>query len=122
MGQRFCQTVLIVDDEEYIRALAAAVLKDEGFEVLEASSIEEAIDLASRSSIDILLTDLNLPGETNGMQLADQIRSFQPSVHVVLSSGDDEPVASIKREGAIFLAKPYRPHQLTAAVRPRTIG
>lgn len=122
MGQRFSSTVLIVDDEQYIRTLACSVLTDEGFNVLEASGTAEALELAARHNIDVLLTDLHMPGSLNGLQLAAEIRATDPLVRVIISSGDDPSVLQDDATGAVFLGKPYRPHQLTNAVRMHAIG
>jgi len=117
MGQKLSSTVLIVDDEDYIRAIASVVLKDEGFEVLQAAGTAEALELAAKHEISVLVTDLHMPGSLNGLQLAAEIRATDPSVRVIISSGDDPSVLKGDMLGAIFLAKPYRPHQLTNAVR-----
>jgi len=122
MGQQFSSTVLIVDDEQYIRTLACSVLTDEGFNVLEASGTAEALELAARHNIDVLLTDLHMPGSLNGLQLAAEIRATDPLVRVIISSGDDASVLKDDATGAVFLGKPYRPHQLTNAVRMHVIG
>nr|WP_315383047.1 response regulator [uncultured Sphingomonas sp.] len=122
MGHEFSSTVLIVDDEDYIRILAASLLKKEGFQVLEASDTSEALALAARHDIDVLLTDLHMPGSLDGLQLAAEIRATDPLVHVIISSGDDPSVLKDDEMGAVFLAKPYRPHQLTRAVRMNAIG
>lgn len=122
MGQQIASTVLIVDDEHYIRTLAGSVLRDEGFTVLEASGTAEALELAASHNIDILLTDLHMPGSLSGLQLADEIRTTDPMVRVIISSGDDPSVLRDDATGAIFLAKPYRPHQLINAVRMHSIG
>lgn len=122
MGTQIYSTVLVVDDEEYIRTLASSVLRDEGFEVLQAAGTAEALDLASKHDIDVLLTDLHMPGPINGLELAARIRTTDPLVLVIISSGDDASVIEHNTVGAIFLAKPYRPHHLTNAVRPHTIG
>ncbi|WP_294258202.1 response regulator [uncultured Sphingomonas sp.] len=122
MGHDFSSTILIVDDEDYIRILAASLLKEEGFHVLEASDTSEALALAARHDIDVLLTDLHMPGSLDGLQLAAEIRATDPLVHVIISSGDDPSVLKDDEMGAVFLAKPYRPHQLTRAVRMNAIG
>lgn len=122
MGRYLSSTILIVDDEDYIRMLASSVLKDEGFHVLEASGTAEALELAAKHDIDVLLTDLHMPGSLDGLQLAAEIRTKDPLVHVIISSGDDPSVIENDGMGAIFLAKPYRPHQLASAVRSNMIG
>lgn len=122
MGQQFFSTILIVDDEDYIRSMASSVLEDEGFRVLQASDTAEALDLASRHDIDVLLTDLHMPGPIDGLQLAARLRAADPLMHIVISSGDDESVLRGDATGAIFLPKPYRPGQLSIAVRQNLIG
>jgi CheY-like chemotaxis protein len=122
MGREIFSTILIVDDEHYIRMLASFVLRGEGFHVLEASGTAEALELAAKHDIDVLLTDLHMPGSLDGLQLAAMIRATCPLVHVIISSGDDPSVIEDDAMGAVFLAKPYRPHQLASAVRSTTIG
>lgn len=122
MGHEFSSTILIVDDEDYIRILASSLLKEEGFHVLEASGTSEALALAAEHNIDVLLTDLHMPGSLDGLQLAAEIRATDPLVHVIISTGDDPSVLKADTLGAVFLPKPYRPHQLTRAVRMNTIG
>jgi len=98
------------------------VLRDEGFHVSEVSGTAEALELAARHDIDILLTDLHMPGSLNGLQLAAEIRATDPLVHVIVSSGDGASVLDDDTTGVVFLAKPYRPRQLTDAVRTSAIG
>lgn len=116
MGQRVSSTVLIVDDEEYIRAMAAHVLEEEGFAVLQAASTAEALTHASAGKVDVVLTDLNMPGPLDGLQLAAKIRETLPDVRVIVSSGDDATAIAGAERGTAFLPKPYRPHQLTELV------
>jgi CheY-like chemotaxis protein len=73
--------ILIVEDEVVVRTLAAKVAKNCGFEVLEASTADEAIEiLESRSDIRLVFTDVNMPGSMDGLQLAHAVRGRWPLV------------------------------------------
>jgi CheY-like chemotaxis protein len=120
-GEMNPQTILIVDDEAGIRALLGKILRRERYVVLEAESAEEALTLASKlpGRIDLLLTDVMLPGLT-GFDLAEQMLPAQPELKVIYISGytDDERV----RDGARppdsrFLQKPFTIDVLVGLVR-----
>lgn len=116
--------VLIVDDEEnQLRSLSIG-LRLEGFDVIVASSSQEALralDDAS-SSIDLALIDLMMPG-LNGLDLARQIRTLYPGVRVVLSSAYHLSARQVERAdcGAVgFVPKPYRLVELCSFIRSKT--
>ena len=85
--------ILIVEDEVVVRTLAAKVAKNCGFEVLEASSADEAIDiLEARSDIRLVFTDVNMPGSMDGLQLAGE----QAAAEVFVDHGlDTVPAAPV---------------------------
>jgi CheY-like chemotaxis protein len=113
--------MLVVDDEEMVRRLAARILKGDGYQVLEAGSGEDAVRLLQRAANRIagVLTDVAMPG-LNGRQLGDTIRSCWPGVRVLYMSGF--PARRIVDEGALdpsspFIQKPFTSEQLTRKVR-----
>ena len=111
-------TVLIVEDEPAVRRIAARVLGNHGFRVLEAGTALDAIALAQTEPIDVLLSDLILPG-MSGLDLAMALRAERPGLRVVFTSG--YPADQVEErfgviEGA-FLAKPYGMEQLVGVVR-----
>ena len=115
------ETMLVVDDEEMVRRLAARILLGEGYHVLEASGGEEAIRLLQRASqrIDVVVTDVAMPG-IGGRQLGDTIFRCWPRVRVLFMSGF--PAHRIVDEGALdpaspFLQKPFTRDQLTRKVK-----
>lgn len=113
------QRVLIVEDEFLIRLTLAEVLADEGFEVLEAESGDEAARiLEGRTDIAVLLTDMQLPGKLDGRALVQHARQANPMLPVVFMTGRPD-VLSPDSSGApeIFVAKPYLPSAICAAVR-----
>lgn len=107
-------TVLLVDDEEIVRASTAAMLSELGFEVLEAGSGEEAMQtIGGAKEIDLLVTDHLMPGMT-GTDLALTARTTRPELQVLLVSGYAE------REGVDpsipRLSKPFRKDELAEAI------
>jgi CheY-like chemotaxis protein len=116
-----CETVLLVEDQPQVRALAARVLRRAGYVVLEASTGSEALLLAEGSAdrIDLLLTDVVLP-LMNGRQVAERIRALRPAVKVLFTSGytgDVAPQPGLLDLGSAFLQKPFTASGLTRAVR-----
>ncbi len=115
-------TILLVEDETNVREFAAAVLQQDGYTLLQAKSGENGLEVWRWHSarIDLLLTDVVLPGELSGLQLAERLRGEKPSLRVVLATGySREEVAPQAPGGATFyvLNKPYTPRSLLQAVR-----
>src|SRR3954468_18520562 len=80
--------VLIVEDEYLVRIHAAEVIRDAGFEVMEASNADEAIViLESRPDIRVVFTDIQMPGSMDGLKLARAVRDRWPPVQIVATSG-----------------------------------
>jgi CheY-like chemotaxis protein len=105
------QTILVVDDEPLIRALILKILRREGYFVLEASSAEEALSVASKhlETIDLLITDVILPG-LSGRQFAELMFSGRPKLKIIYISGytDDESVRrGTTPPGSRYLQKPF---------------
>ena len=78
--------VLVVEDEDVVRGLVRQMLAGEGYEVLVAQDGEEAIKLAGRNTIDVLLTDLTMP-KVGGREVAERLRESQPGLKVIYMSG-----------------------------------
>ncbi len=105
-------TILLVEDETELRQLARRLLTRQGFAVLEASDGPMALDLSRRHSgeIDVMLTDVVMPGGLSGIELAQQMRAEQPDLRVVFTSGHNEDILSmhgVSPEGANFIQKPF---------------
>ncbi len=103
--------ILIVEDEEVIRELLREHLSDLGFEVISASNADEA-----RKIIELVLTDVNMPGSMDGAELAKWLDSYAPSMPVILVSGKASipSNASAKRW---FLRKPFQLSDLEDRIR-----
>jgi PAS domain S-box-containing protein len=88
------ETVMVIDDEETVRMLVAEVLGDAGYHVLEATDGPSGLDvLRSEARIDLLITDVGLPGGMNGRQVADAAREVRPDLKVLFVTGYAENAA-----------------------------
>jgi two-component system OmpR family response regulator len=107
--QALLRKVLIVDDEEDLADMAAALLEAHGLEVLVAYSAYEALRLLKENGdIDALFSDVVMPGMT-GLQLADAVTEMYPKVKVVLASGYTLPSLLDNRERPyLYTSKPYK--------------
>jgi PAS domain S-box-containing protein len=117
LGRR---TILVVDDSEEVRELAEQQLRSLGYRVLGAASGEAALELMDRyGSIDLLFTDIIMPGGMNGLRLAELVRERQPEVPVLLATGyiDSLPSPIGAATTLPLLVKPYRLNELAERVR-----
>jgi CheY-like chemotaxis protein len=112
--------ILVVDDEESVRVLAARVLEASGFEVVDARDGVEAIEVFSRApeSIRLVLLDWKMP-RLGGGETLDALRLLRDDLPVILSSGYAEQTVSSRLDDRLtaFIQKPYRPQELIAKVR-----
>lgn len=111
-------TILLVDDELCILHLCTDVLaKTRRLHILQASSGREAIDTASKydGDIELLLSDIVMPGGISGVELAERLTGSRPETRVLLMSGN--PGSLVMRPGWRFLAKPFRPSDLLVEVQ-----
>jgi PAS domain S-box-containing protein len=107
-------TVLVVEDEPGIRGLVTAALRREGYLVLQAESGKAAIDAAAQAGrIDVLLTDITMPGMT-GIELASTLSRMHQDLRVVVMSGHPPNFVALPKlqRPVEFLAKPFTPHEL----------
>ncbi|RVU14316.1 hybrid sensor histidine kinase/response regulator [Methylobacterium oryzihabitans] len=108
------RTVLLVEDDAMIRAATAEMLEEAGYVVVEAGSAEEATTALQAAPVDVLVTDVNLPG-ASGRDLAEAARAVRPGVVVVYATGDTGAVRGDRN--AALLAKPYDAGRLLAVLR-----
>jgi nitrogen-specific signal transduction histidine kinase/ActR/RegA family two-component response regulator len=115
------ETILVVEDDERVRRLTITRLKLIGYQVLEASDGPQAIDILSRGQpVDLVFTDLIMPGGMSGREVAARARQLSPDIKVLLTSGYAEEQVhgdDLKREKLKVLRKPYRQADLAAAIR-----
>lgn len=96
--------VLVVEDEVLVRLAAAQHLRRAGYEVLEASNADEALRLLATVDVDVVFSDITMPGSMDGLGLVDWVRRHRHQVATIVTSGALQPAAGY----GMFLSKPYR--------------
>jgi CheY-like chemotaxis protein len=109
--------VLLVEDEPLVLRSTADMLESDGYRVLEASDYDGALArIEAAPETDILVTDINLEGTRNGIELARSVAERWPHVRIVIVSGSVRPKGDQYPEKAIFFTKPYPPGALLTLV------
>ena len=116
MGARL--RVLIVEDDSLVRMLAVEMAEAAGFSALEAADADEAIRfLQAHPDVQVVLTDIDMPGSMDGLELAQAIRHRWPPIQVVVTSGKMRPAPDELPERSHFLPKPYDYSRLSGLLR-----
>ncbi len=111
-NMRHSPCVLIVEDEALIRFTTAELLRLEGFSVIEAATGDEALAiLAAGKQVDVIFSDVNVPGNLNGLDLAGWVAKRVPGIPVILTS------ATGHATDLSIILKPYRDADVVAALR-----
>ena len=115
------ETILVVEDDEEVRRSCVEALREMGYEVLEAGDAMDGVRLiVDRGGIDLLFTDVGLPGGVNGRALADAARSAHPSLRVLFTTGYTHNAIlhnGVLDQGVHFIAKPFNLANLATKVR-----
>lgn len=110
--------ILIVEDEYLISSWLEEALQDEGHTVLVAGDADQAVtSLDLDEDIDLLFTDVDMPGSMNGMELASMVHAKWPAIGIIVASGKPRPAHPRLPEGARFLNKPFRLEEVMDAMR-----
>lgn len=100
--------IVVAEDEEVVRLLIAEYLIDAGFKVLEASTAAEALSCIHGSSpVDLLFSDVHMPGSMDGVALANHLLITHQELPVILTSGRAVPQINPRHKHRRFIAKPY---------------
>lgn len=100
-------TILVVEDEPLLRFALASELSEAGFRVVEAANTDEAESvLATGARIDLVITDVQMPGRRDGMVLAEIVRAARPDTKIIVTSGRP-PQSNVATVADAFFSKPY---------------
>jgi CheY-like chemotaxis protein len=112
------QCVLVVEDNDDVRQLAECVLELAGYQVLAAPSGESALALLEQHpEVDLLFSDVIMPGGMNGLQLVDKVRELRPALPVLMTTGYMDDLQGTQHDRLDVLAKPYKHKDLLERVR-----
>ena len=115
--------VLVVEDEPIIRMVAADALTDRGIMAWEAGDAGEALEvLGQHPRIGLVFTDVNMPGEMNGLGMAHEVTAVRPDVKVIVTSGAMTVADEDLPHAGTFLPKPYPTERLVNIVAEKLDG
>lgn len=112
-------TVLVVEDEPLVRQVTVQSLIDSGYDVIEAETGDEAVSFLDQGRpVDVLFTDIRMPGTVNGWQVAEAFRAAKPGLPVLYATGHSTLQTPVS--GSLFFRKPYKPSQVVWGIRALT--
>src|SRR5580698_6065956 len=107
-SERTIPVILIVEDEALVRLAAVGMLEEAGFRMIEAVNADQALELlAADSDVQLLFTDVNMPGTINGLALARQVHDRWPHIGIMVASANRVPQSEDLPAGSWFEQKPY---------------
>jgi CheY-like chemotaxis protein len=111
-------TILVVEDDVLTRFMVADELRTSGFKVLEASTGADAISILETLPVDLVFTDIYIPGRLGGLDVAAAARAMHPAPRIILTSGRFRPadIPDVQEFGP-FIAKPYLLSRVVDLVR-----
>jgi DNA-binding NtrC family response regulator len=110
--------VLVVEDEMILRMRAVDIVEDAGFTPIEAANADEAlVILESRSDVELLFTDIQMPGSMDGLKLAHAVHERWPSIKIILVSGQLAPTETETPTNSRFFGKPLEVKRMIAEMQ-----
>ena len=120
-SEKIVPVVLIVEDEALVRLSAVGMLEDAGFRTIEAANGDEALELLTADSdVQLLFTDVNMPGIIDGLVLARQVHDRWPQIGIMVASAKKEPQLGELPVGSRFERKPYNVDMVVRHARELT--
>lgn len=117
-GEPLKRSILVVEDDPFMRMFMVDYLRDQNFEVHEAGHAEAALEvLETTPDLQIVVTDVQMPGVMDGRALAHYVRDRWPPTILVVASGTERLVEADLPTRSTFLAKPFRPAALLNAIQ-----
>ena len=110
--------ILIVEDDVLANEHSEFILQQAGYEVLSATSADEAAELLEdHEDVQLLVTDINLPGAVNGLKLAAAAKAQRPEMNIIITTGYSAPKDDEIPQGSLFVPKPYNARKMIEVVR-----
>jgi CheY-like chemotaxis protein len=120
-SEKIVPVILIVEDEALVRLSAVGMLEDAGFRTIEAANGDEALELLTADSdVQLLFTDVNMPGIIDGLVLARQVHDRWPQIGIMVASAKKEPQLGELPVGSRFERKPYNVDMVVRHARELT--
>lgn len=113
------QRVLVVEDEYLIRTLLSDELRDEGYDVIEASNADEALLILETAVPDLIISDVRMPGSIDGLGLLALVSQSHPTLRVIITSGHLQPTLATAAGATQFVPKPYSLEVIVKAAQNR---
>ena len=118
------ETILVVDDEKNYLLVLSAVLEEEGYEVLTAQGGFEALEIHKASDLDLVLTDMKMPG-MDGMEFLERIKAYDPDLPVIMMTAHgtvDKAVEAMQKGAYTYVLKPFDNERLILYVKKAVAG
>ncbi|MET3896998.1 DNA-binding NtrC family response regulator [Devosia sp. UYZn731] len=113
--------VLVVEDEALLRMATVDDLNDHGFEVMEASNAREAIEIFKAGRrFECLFTDVDMPGDKDGLELAEMVKSAWPPIDIIVTSGHRDVKETDLPQDGVFVGKPYSTEAIADLIKRLT--
>jgi CheY-like chemotaxis protein len=110
--------ILIVEDDVLANEHLEFILQQAGYEVLSATSADEAAELLEdHEDVQLLVTDINLPGNMDGLKLAATVKTRRPEMNIIIVTGYSAPKNDEIPPGSLFVPKPYNARKIIEAVQ-----
>jgi CheY-like chemotaxis protein len=117
-GESDTPVILVAEDDALIRLCVVEHLRENGYEVVEACNGDEALAVfAASKAVDVVFSDVRMPGATDGAKLAHWVRENRPETHVILASGYFPKAGDEAGKDVVFIPKPYEPETVVKAIR-----
>ena len=113
------ETILIVDDEKNYRLVLEALLAPEGYEILTAENGSEGLDLILESDLDLVITDMKMPG-MSGMDLLEEAKKNKPDLPVIMMTAFgtiEMAVEAMKKQAYDYITKPFKNEELKLTIK-----
>ncbi len=111
-------SIIIVAEDDFIMSeYLSGILTEKGYSVIAVANADDAIAMFEhRDDVQLLITDINMPGPLNGLNLAATVRERWPKIKIIITTGQQRPKIEEVPAGSLYLRKPYTPGSVMAAV------